>query len=183
VFSAILGTRPATVVSRFPDARHDGGMKEDLVNSLNWRFTRLADLGALELSRIYRARQQVFVVEQACIYLDADAYDEFSWHLAAWSPAHEEPLAYARLTDPGHKYAEPSIGRVLTTAPARGTGLGRELLRRMLEQSDRLFPGLGLRISAQTRLQRFYGEQGFAPIGEDYLEDGLPHREMLRPPR
>jgi ElaA protein len=153
------------------------------IASLNWRFTRLADLSPLDLDRIYRARQEVFILEQDCVYLDADGYDELSWHLAAWSPEHTVPLAYARLVDPGHKYAEPSIGRVLTTTAGRGTGLGRELLRRMLEQADRLYPGQGVRISAQSHLQPYYGAQGFVSIGEDYLEDGIPHREMLRPPR
>lgn len=153
------------------------------IASLNWRFTRLTDLSVTELYQILRARQEVFIVEQDCVYLDADGYDEVSWHLAAWSPRHPLPLAYARLVDPGHKYAEPSIGRVITTAAGRGTGLGRELLRRMLVEVDRLYPDQGVRISAQSHLQPYYGAQGFAAIGEDYLEDGIPHREMLRSPR
>lgn len=148
--------------------------------SLTWRCARLPELTALQLARIYRARQQVFSVEQNCVYLDADEADEQSYHLAAWSPAHAEPLAYARLVDPGVKYAEPSMGRVVTTAAARGTGLGRELVRRVLALSDEVFAGHGIRISAQSRLQRFYNEVGFVAIGEDYMEDGIPHIEMLR---
>ena len=150
------------------------------VASLSWRHAPLADLTPLELARIYRARQLVFSIEQNCVYLDADEADERSHHLAAWSAAHDLPLAYARLVEPGVKYAEPSMGRVITTDAARGTGLGRELVRRVLALSSALYPGLGVRISAQSRLRRFYGEVGFEAVGEDYMEDGIPHIEMLR---
>lgn len=148
-------------------------------SSLVWRHARLQQLSPLELARIYRARQQVFSIEQNCVYLDADGADEQSHHLAAWSPEHALPLAYARLVDPGIKYAEPSMGRVITTAAARGTGLGRELVRRVLDLSAQAHPGLGLRISAQSRLRRFYTEFGFEAVGDDYLEDGIPHTEMV----
>lgn len=151
-----------------------------LLASLNWRSARLNELTPLELARIYRARQQVFSIEQNCVYLDADEADEQSYHLAAWSNAHAQPLAYARLVDPGIKYSEPSMGRVITTAEARGTGLGRELVQRVLALSAQVHPGLGVRISAQSRLRRFYNEFGFEAMGVDYMEDGIPHIEMLR---
>ena len=99
---------------------------------------------------------------------------------SAWSPQHKMPLAYARLVEPGQKYIEPSIGRVITTAPARGTGLGRELMRRAILHSSECFPGRGIRISAQSRLEAFYADLGFVIVGERYLEDGIPHTEMLR---
>jgi len=148
--------------------------------SLSWRWCRFEELSVFELDAIYRARQQVFAIEQACIYLDADGFDAASWHLAAWSPMHQEPLAYARVVHPGQKYAEPSIGRVITTAPARGTGLGRELVRRAIVQCNNAYPGQAIRISAQTRLERFYAELGFVAVGAPYIEDGIPHTEMLR---
>lgn len=147
---------------------------------ITWRTCRFDDLSLRELQFIYMARQQVFAVEQACVYLDVDGLDEAAWHFAAWSPAHPVPLAYARLLDPGVKYAEPSMGRVLTTAAARGTGLGRALVRRVLERSAGVFPRQGVRISAQSRLEGFYREAGFEVVGEPYLEDGIPHTEMLR---
>jgi ElaA protein len=150
------------------------------VATLSWRSSRLSELTSIELARIYRARQQVFTIEQNCVYLDADEADEYSYHLAAWSSTHTVPLAYARLVDPGVKYAEPSMGRVITTAAARGTGLGRELVRRALALSGQVYPGLGIRISAQSRLRRFYTELGFEALGADYMEDGIPHIEMLR---
>jgi ElaA protein len=72
------------------------------------------------------------------------------------------------------------MGRVITTAAARGTGLGRELVQRVLAVCADVHPGVGVRISAQSRLLRFYNELGFVSEGEDYLEDGIPHVEMLR---
>jgi ElaA protein len=147
--------------------------------ALRWRWCRFEALGVHELQNIYMARQQVFALEQQCIYLDADGCDEQSFHLAAWAPGHRVPLAYARVVEPGVKYAEPSIGRVITTAPARGTGLGRELVRRAIAHAREAFPGQGIRISAQSRLETFYTELGFRIVGERYMEDGIPHTEML----
>ena len=155
--------------------------RPDTAGTLDWRCCRFDELSVFELQAIYMARQQVFAIEQACAYLDADGFDAVSHHLAAWSAGHQVPLAYARIVHPGQKYAEPSIGRVITTAAARGTGLGRELVRRAIAHCGQAFPGLGIRISAQTRLEPFYAEAGFVAVGEPYIEDGIPHTEMLRP--
>lgn len=146
---------------------------------LDWQCLRLQDMPPLALHRMLQARQQVFSIEQQCIYLDADDADEASWHLCAWAPG-LQLRACARIVDPGVKYPEASIGRVITTQAARGTGLGRELLRRAIDHAGRLHPGVGLRISAQSHLVRFYGDFGFQAVGEPYLEDGIPHTEMLR---
>ena len=150
---------------------------------LVWRWCRFDDLNVRELQHIYAARQRVFAIEQQCIYLDVDGYDESAWHLAAWSPAQREPLAYARVLDPGVKYEEASIGRVVTVGAGRGTGLGRALVARAIAAADEVWPGAGIRISAQTRLERFYAEFGFVAVGPPYLEDGIEHTEMLRDPR
>lgn len=149
--------------------------------SPTWRLCRFGQLDLFELSAIYRARQEIFSVEQNCAYLDVDGHDPGCHHLAAWGNDRTVPLAYARIVDPGIKYAEPSIGRVLTTAAARGTGLGRELVRRALAHCVALFPGQGIRISAQTRLCVFYAEVGFFAVGEPYLEDAISHTEMMYP--
>ncbi|MGH8795425.1 MAG: GNAT family N-acetyltransferase [Caldimonas sp.] len=149
--------------------------------SLRWRWCRFGELSVAELQNIYAARQQVFAVEQQCIYVDADGHDEAAYHLAAWSPAHRVPLAYARLLDPGQKYPEPSIGRVLTIVPARGHEVGRELVGRIIAHCAEVWPQRAIRISAQSRLERFYAGFGFVSIGAPYLEDGIPHTEMLRP--
>ena len=74
------------------------------------------------------------------------------------------------------------MGRVITTAPGRGLGLGRELVRRVISHAAALYPGQGIRISAQSQLEAFYAEAGFAVVGERYMEDGIPHTQMLLPP-
>lgn len=172
--------RSAAATMRAGRGLQDGS--EAMRHEIDWRAGRFSELSPVELARIYRARQQVFVVEQQCIYLDADELDEVAWHIAAWSPAEVLPLAYARLVLPGAKYVEPAMGRVLTTSSARGSGLGRELVRRVIEHAELVFPGRALRISAQERLLRFYAEFGFVAVGAGYLEDGIPHVEMLRRP-
>lgn len=149
-----------------------------------WRCCSFDELSLRELQNIYMARQQVFGLEQNCAYVDADGYDEAAWHLAAWSDSQRMPLAYARLLPPGAKYADDaSIGRVVTTQAARGVGLGRELVRRAIAACESLFPRQAIRISAQSRLEKFYEEFGFVVVGERYLEDGIAHTEMLLPLR
>ena len=85
-----------------------------------------------------------------------------------------------RLIEPGHKYREPSIGRVLTVAALRGTGLGRDAMREGLKRCAELYPGMPVRIAAQQRLERFYAELGFRAVSDPYEEDGILHVDMLR---
>ncbi len=150
------------------------------MSELDVRFqcARISELSASDMHSILSARSEVFVVEQNCVYQDPDQYDRISWHLLAW--VGDELGAYLRIVDPGCKYAEPSIGRVITRAALRGTGLGRTLMAEGLRQADRLFAGKGLRISAQEYLVRFYESFGFVPESEVYLEDDIPHVEMFR---
>jgi ElaA protein len=147
--------------------------------ALVWRFRPFDSLAARELQYIYMARQAVFAVEQNCAFMDADGLDERAYHLAAWSPLQREPLAYARLLEPGAKYVEPSIGRVITTAAARGRGLGRETMVRSLAHAAQTWPGAAVRIAAQSRLEAFYASLGFVVAGPRYLEDGIDHTEMI----
>ena len=146
---------------------------------LDWRWRRFDALGVHELQSINAARQRVFALEQQCIYLDADGCDEQAFHLAAWSDGQREPLAYARVIDPGVKYAEASIGRVITVGAGRGRGLGREVMVRAMALAAQVWPGVAIRISAQTRLESFYASLGFVAVGAPYLEDGIDHTEML----
>ena len=149
--------------------------------SVTWRWSRFDSLAVRDLQHIFAARQRVFVVEQDCVFLDIDGCDEQAFHLAAWSPAQTDPLAYARVLDPGVKYAEVSIGRVLTSGAGRGRGLGREVVQRAIAGARRTWPGTAIRIGAQSRLERFYASLGFAAVGTPYLEDGIDHTEMLLP--
>jgi ElaA protein len=145
-----------------------------------WRFAPFDSLTVRELQYIYMARQAVFSVEQQCAFMDADGLDERAYHLAAWSSLQREPLAYARLLEPGAKYAEPSIGRVITTGAARGRGLGRETMIRAVAHAAEIWPGSTIRISAQSRLEGFYAALGFVIAGPRHVEDGIDHTEMVR---
>lgn len=148
--------------------------------SIEWQWRRYGELAPLEIYAIFSARQAVFVVEQTAPYLDMDGKDLDAWHLIGWSG--KEVAAYLRLLAPGVSFAEPSLGRVLTTRIGRGSGLGRELIARGLEMMHELYPTLPTRIGAQAHLHKFYGSFGFVQASEPYDEDGIPHIEMLREP-
>jgi ElaA protein len=149
---------------------------------LAWRWCRFDDLGVRELQNIFAARQRVFAIEQQCIYLDVDGCDESAWHLAAWSPVQREPLAYARVLDPGVKYPEASIGRVITVGAGRGIGLGRELVARAIAGAPR--SGRAARSASRRRRGSSASTKSSASSrsARPYLEDGIDHTEMLRTP-
>ncbi|SHE81405.1 ElaA protein [Microbulbifer donghaiensis] len=149
---------------------------------VQWQWLGFAELSRDQLYEILRIRQEIFTVEQNCAYQDADGKDQFAWHLAGWKTATESPqlLAYLRVVFPGKKYAEPSIGRVLTVAESRGSGLGKELMARAVRLTAEAYPGMPIRISAQQHLKGFYREFGFEQVSVPYDEDGIPHIEMLR---
>jgi len=145
---------------------------------VEWSVQSFDELAVRDLYRLLAARVDVFVVEQDCPYQDLDGHDDGAIHVSGWRND-GEPAAYARVLGPGVRFEEPSIGRVLTTSAVRGTGAGRELMRRSIAATRAAFPGRAIRISAQRYLERFYGELGFTIESEPYLEDGIPHVEML----
>jgi ElaA protein len=146
---------------------------------LNWVWSRFDDLGVRALYDALQLRGRVFAIEQQAIYLDADGADVASWHLLG-RDAVGALQAYLRVVDPGVKYAEPSIGRVITAPELRGCGFGRALMAEGLGGCERLWPGRAIRISAQSHLQRFYAAFGFETVSDEYLEDDIPHVQMLR---
>ena len=146
---------------------------------MNWLWSRFANLGVDNLYDALALRCRVFIVEQGP-YLDPDGVDRQCWHLLG-RDAKGCLQAYLRLVDPGVKYTEPSMGRVVTAPETRGTGAGHALVAEGLRHCVAVWPGLGLRISAQAHLQRFYGAHGFVAVGDVYAEDEIPHIEMLRP--
>jgi ElaA protein len=148
---------------------------------INWQWRHFSALDPQQLYTILWIRQAVFVVEQHCAYLDADGVDYYAWHLLGLTP-HTELVAYLRLIEPGKKFSEPSIGRVLTSSVARGQGIGRQLMVEGIRASQARFPGQGIRISAQQRLERFYKGLGFETISEPYLEEGMLHLQMYLAP-
>ncbi len=146
---------------------------------MHWHFAPFPKLSPMDIHDLYQARVGVFVFEQKCPFQDVDGADPQCWHLLGRA-SDGRIHAYCRLVPPGLKYAEPSIGRVLTTEPARGTGAGRELMAEALRCAEALWPGRAIRIGAQRYLERFYGEFGFTTVSEPYDEDGIMHVLMLR---
>ena len=144
-----------------------------------WMWLRFAELGVDNLYDALALRCRVFVLEQGP-YQDPDGLDRHAWHLLGRDAA-GVLQAYLRVVDPGLKYDEPSIGRVITSQQTRSTGLGRRLMAEGVQRCLQAWPGRAIRISAQAHLDRFYAGFGFQPVGDSYLEDGIPHLEMLRP--
>jgi ElaA protein len=148
-----------------------------LAPSIAWRFAPFAELTPREVHDLYRLRAAIFVVEQNCAYQDLDGLDQNAEHLIAWSG--KEVAGYLRVLAPGTRFADPSIGRIITTQSFRGSGLGREIVAKGIERARMRYPGRALRISGQVYLQKFYESFGFQTVSEQYLEDGIPHVEML----
>jgi ElaA protein len=147
---------------------------------LTWQWAPFAALQGADVYAFLAARSEVFVMEQSCAFMDADDFDQQAWHLLGWDDSKARLAAYCRVIAPGIKYAEPSIGRVLTTRNYRSKGLGRMLMAEAIARTGVLHPGHAIRIGAQQRLEKFYREFGFNTVSEVYIEDGIPHLEMLR---
>ena len=146
-------------------------------NLINWSWKRFEEFGTTELYYLLAARNEVFVVEQRCIYQDLDGLDFTAHHLCAMGD--HGLVAYLRLLPPGGLHAEPAIGRVMTVSAARGDGLGRKLLVRGIHGCRKYFPGQVLRVSAQSHLEEFYKSLGFVTVSPVYDDDGIPHLDML----
>ncbi|BCL77010.1 ElaA protein [Jeongeupia sp. HS-3] len=147
--------------------------------TINWRWYRFDEFDVATLYAYLKLRVDVFVVEQTCPYPELDDFDQASLHLLGTDAA-GAIVACLRLLPPEAKYAEPSIGRVIVTPAARGSGAGHTLMAEALRCTEERYPGQGNRIGAQARLQRFYAAHGFEVSGEPYLEDGIEHVDMLR---
>ncbi len=139
---------------------------------------KFEELSTEELYRVLQLRSEVFVVEQSCIYQDVDGKDQKALHVLGTKNNHL--VAYTRIFAPGDYYTEPSIGRVVVAPTARTHGAGRLIMTASLETIKEHFNTSEVRLSAQTYLQKFYRSLGFEQVGEGYLEDGIPHIEMLR---
>lgn len=142
-----------------------------------WTWKKFDELTLNELYQIMVVRQEVFAVEQNCVYQDADGKDPIAWHLCAWKD--QQLAAYLRVLPPGSRFKEVSFGRVLTSFQFRGQGLGKELTREVIGNVHKELPGEPIRISAQAYLEKFYGEFGFQKDSGTYLEDDIPHIEMV----
>jgi ElaA protein len=144
---------------------------------LQWTCKAFEELSVQELYAALRLRSEVFVVEQACVFLDMDDKDQGCFHLLGKNEG--QLFAYTRLVPPGHIYTEASIGRVVTAPAARGTGAGRLLMQQSIQMAYRLFGDGDIKIGAQYYLKQFYESFGFEQTSEIYLEDDIEHIYML----
>lgn len=147
---------------------------------IEWQWSSFEQLSKTDVYTLLSLREAVFVVEQACVYQDADGLDLQAWHLLGWqnTAAGRELAVYLRVIPPGHKYPEPAIGRVLTAAAYRRQGLARALMLQGIEYTRRHYPKSAICLSAQAYLQPFYEGLGFVATSDIYDEDGIPHRDM-----
>ena len=136
------------------------------------------ELDLHQLYAIMRLRQEVFIVEQDCPYLDADGKDQQGYHLMIWEEG--KLAAYTRLLPKGISYPKyASIGRVVNHAEFRGQGLGKKLMEASIQWCRKLLPADPIKISAQCYLEKFYTDLGFKDINDRYMEDGIPHMAMV----
>ena len=144
---------------------------------MNWVIKKFNELSSDELYEILKLRSEVFVVEQECIYDDCDGKDKESYHLFA--EQNGEILVYLRILGKGVSYSEISIGRFLANKKYRGRGFAKQMMLRAIEFIEHYLNEKEIRISAQVYLLDFYASFGFVKVSEVYLEDEIPHMEML----
>lgn len=154
------------------------------IPDISWKLHTFQDITVEILYEILKLRQEVFVVEQECAYLDCDDLDKVCLHLSAWRHVEEKNVlaGYIRIIPPQSKTAFPALGRLLTRPSERDRGLGREIMERGLILLTKSYPKKTVRISAQQYLVGFYSSFGFRTSSDMYLEDGIPHIEMILEP-
>lgn len=146
-----------------------------------WEVKTFQQLTVDELFDVLKLRVDVFVVEQQCAYRELDEHDRHpeTRHLSG----HDESgqlISYARILPPGLRFPEVNLGRFVVKADSRKQGVGHQLLQAALKEISDCWPKTSIRISSQDYLQAFYAQYGFIRISEVYLEDGIPHVEMLK---
>ena len=145
---------------------------------LQFTFKAFAELNPFELYAYLQLRSEVFVVEQNCVYQDFDDKDQESLHVFVHH--HNQLVACARIVPAALAYPEISIGRVIVAEPYRKKQLGHELMRFCVAQIHSHFGEQKIVLSAQAHLQDFYKKHNFVPVGDTYLEDGIPHIHMIK---
>ena len=145
---------------------------------ITWQLKEFKNLTPLEVYEILQLRSEVFVVEQNCVFLDADNKDQDSYHLQG--RVDEKLVAYVRILPPGLAYEEPSIGRVVSSPTYRNRGAGIELMKKAIEETTILFGIQPIMIGAQLYLKRFYENLGFIKCSDIYMEDDIQHIKMIR---
>lgn len=137
------------------------------------------ELNASQLYQIIRLRQDVFIIEQSCLYADVDNLDQQALHVTLVYEEDNELVAYCRVLPAGTVYPEVTIGRVVVSQTARNNGLATKLMKRVLEFIAHEMQAPAVKISAQAHLQTFYESLNFNVVSAPYDEDGIEHLEML----
>lgn len=145
-----------------------------------WQWYAWGELTPDVLYAFLRLRSAIFVVEQNCVFPEMDGRDPQCEHLCGWNDG--DLVAYLRLVPPAVRTKEVSLGRVVVAPAARGTGLGRAVMREGLARCAARYPGQPVKVSAQQHLERFYAGLGFVTTGAPYDEDGIAHVDMVKPP-
>lgn len=146
--------------------------------SIDWQIKRFNELSLDQLYQIMSLRNEVFVVEQNCVYQDLDNKDQEALHVCGF--LNDKLVAYARLFDAGVYFKDPAIGRVIVSMDARNLKIGHDLMKISIEAVAKFYGSESITISAQVYLLKFYQQHKFVAVGEEYLEDGIPHIEMQR---
>ena len=146
---------------------------------IQWLHKKFEELTPYQLYAILKLRSEVFVVEQNCVFQDADDKDQSSYHLMGFN--NNKLIAYTRLVPPGKIYEQVSIGRVVTSPSVRGSGAGKELMKQSIDAVYNLFGAQPIKLGAQLYLKQFYGLFGFEQMSDVYLEDGIEHIYMIKP--
>lgn len=149
---------------------------------LDWQFKPYSELTLNEFHDIIALRLKTFVVEQNCSYLDLDGKDKKCYHLLL-RDGKGDVIGTARILHPGVAYPEVAIGRVVLIDEYRNKGIGTEMMDRCMKFIYAEFGTVPVRISAQKHLEEFYSRNGFVSTGKEYLEDNIPHVEMLHSPK
>lgn len=151
-----------------------------LPEKIHSRWAAFDELDRRELHDLLKLRQDVFVLEQASLYADIDGKDPEALHYLALDADTGALLGAIRLfVDAERRSAR--IGRVVIAVPARGAGLGRSMMQAGIGKAETLAPGCEIHVTAQAHLEMFYGSLGFGTVSEQYLQDGIPHIDMIRP--
>lgn len=151
-----------------------------LANKATIHFTikHFDELSSKEVYELLLLREEVFQLEQNCLYKDIDGKDIYCYHVLLY--VNEELAAYTRIVPEGISYRDfVSIGRVVSSSKWRNEGMGRKVMQKTMEVMEELFPEQDIKISAQAYLQKFYEDFGFVKISEPYLEDDIPHIAMV----
>ncbi|MEO1115253.1 MAG: GNAT family N-acetyltransferase [Pseudomonadota bacterium] len=143
------------------------------------RWCRLQQMTPIDVHDLFKLRQDVFVIEQTSLYQDIDGKDPDALHLLVRDTASGTLVGTVRVTEDSEA-GKARIGRVVIAPPARGTGLGRKLMRAGIEKVEEILPEGVIDLSAQAHLESFYRSLGFASVSDEYLEDGIPHVDMTR---